>query len=149
MPTESVCKITGNTELIHLFKPHELHVILTEVFCLPFFLNSSQILTSNDIALYSNASKESILFRLNGILSVKPEWRALTSKYSADVVQMNLDDLLKNKPACEKWIKSLVKNDSHVALQGRRLAQTFSAAMYLIEEGVKVDFYSADELAAH
>ena len=149
MSIESARKNTGNTELIHLFKPHELHVILTEVFCLPFFLRPSQILTSNDIALYSSASIESILFRLNGILSVKHEWRALTSKYSADVVKMNLDDLLKNKPACETWIKRLVKSDSHVALQGRQLAQTFSAAMYLIEEGVKVNFYSADELATH
>jgi hypothetical protein len=149
MSTESVRKITGNTELIHLFKPHELHVILTEVFCLPFFLHPSQILTSNDIALYLDASKEAILFRLNGILSVKPEWRALTSKYIVDVEQMNLDDLLKNKPACEKLIESLLKSDSKVALHGRQLAQTFSAAMYLIEEGVKVNFYSADELSAH
>ena len=149
MSTESVLKITGNTELIHIFKPHELHVILTEVFCLPFFLYPSQILTSNDIALYSNASKESILFRLKGIFSVMPEWSASTTKYSAAVVQVNLDDLLKNKPACETWIKNIVKDDSNVVLHGRQLAQTFSAAMYLIEEGARVNFYSADELSVH
>lgn len=141
-------KITLISDLGVFFKSHELDVILTEVFCLPFFLRPTMILTAKDIAQFSGFKEEVILTRLNAILAIKPEC-ILDDKVVnyASFFQLKLDEVQKKWSTRGEMVKTLLKNDGEVILLGGSLPQAFSVAMYLVEEGLKVRAYGLDKVA--
>jgi hypothetical protein len=148
MTLDLTSNITLTSDLNVFFKSHELDVILTEVFCLPFFLRPTMILTAKDIAPNSSFKEEFILARLNAILAIKPECILDDKVVSyASCFQLKLDNVQKNWSNRGEMVKGLLKSDDEVILLGGSLPQTFSAAMYLVEEGIKVRAYGLDKAA--
>jgi hypothetical protein len=148
MTLDLTSDITLTSDLNVFFKSHELDVILTEVFCLPFFLRPTMILTAKDIAPNSSFKEEFILARLNAIRAVKPKCVLDDKDVSyASLFQLKLDDVQKNWSTRAEMVKGLLKSDDEVILLGGSLPQTFSVAMYLVEEGIKVRAYGLDKAA--
>ncbi len=138
-------EIHAESELLEYFQDFELEVVLREAFYLPAFLQLGNITSPKDICHYRSLPLNQILVRLNGIYRCLPTYLGATSKQDfSQKGEVNYMDLIElSRPDFDKsaFLESFIENGLPLIVMGADVSEVFSTAMYLCEEGVKVEGY--------
>jgi len=127
-----------DSQLTHFFHPDELEVVLSEILYLPFFLRKGDISTPRQIIDYGLMDSAQIMGRLAQIIETKPVF----DKNCGVCKPLLLSELRNDVTNLEKKIGDWISTSNCYAVIGPTRQVAFSAAMYLIEEGLTVMFYS-------
>lgn len=134
----TLSEIEFGSSLSSYFHPDELEVILSEIFYLPCFLRHGDICTVSDIAKYGFMEPSQILARMVKIFRQKPAF----DESRGEELTIDLIDLLQHRAHLSSRILEFKSSEKSYCLTAPSRMQAFSAAMYLIEEGIKVKSYA-------